>query len=171
MARHSRSFRRPLKNRYIWELSNGNFPALAAGQSALNFSVVGTQQSTLTRIRGTIRGYLDGQPLPGGLAEITWGIILVPEGSSTTVQFNPFSDANAPWLLWGSSFIGYEEPVTDVIDIPGMTSFSIDVDNKAQRIIRPDLEMQFVVNNSTVLAAVSVNVQYSLRWLQITGKR
>ena len=171
MARPFRSRARPLKNRYIWELSTGSFSAQAAGTSALQFSSVGTAQTTLVRIRGEIIGSVDATQAPGGLVSLTWGIILVPEGSGTTVQYKPSQDANAPWLLYGSAHLGYEEMVTDVVDVPAITGFRLVIDNKAMRIIRPDQEMQLVVDNATVFTALPVNFAYTLRWLQQTGKR
>ena len=166
MARqHSRSRARPLKNWYNWQLSTGSFSAQAAGNASLNFSSVGSVQTTLHRIRGEVVGYVDSMSVPGGLAQVTYGIILVPEGSGTNTQFNPVSDANAPWLLYGQASIGYEEMVTDVIDVPGMTAFRHVIDNKAMRIIRPDLEMQFVLVNTTTFTAIPINLSYNLRWL------
>ena len=172
MARqHSRPRARSLKNRYQWELSTGSFSAQAAGNASLQFSTVGVLQSTLHRIRGEVAGYIDATAVPGGLAQVSYGIILVPEGSTTNTQFNPVSDANAPWLLYGQASLGYEEMVTDVIAVPGMTYFRHVIDNKAMRIIRPDVEMQFVVVNTTTFTAIPINLSYNLRWLQVTGKR
>ena len=153
-------------NSLLWELSTGSSPAQAAGSVAINFSSVGTAPTTLMRIRGEVMAYKDGPAAPGSLAAVNWGIILVPEGSGTTVQFDPVLDANAPWLAYGAMHVGYEEMVTDVIDVPVISGVRQVVDNKAMRKIRPDVEMQFVIANSTVLTALSINFVYSMRWLQ-----
>ncbi len=151
----------------IWELSTGSVLAQAAGTSALNFSTVGTTPTTLLRLRGEIVGYLSGTQSPTGLAVLTCGIIKVPEGSSTTAQYDPVSDANAPWLWFSSYFLGYDETVVDVIQSTvAVSSFRETIDNKAMRRIRPDEELQFVVTNTTVGAARSTNIAYSIRWLQ-----
>jgi len=149
-----------------WRLSNGFFSAQAAGTAALNFSTVGTQPATLLRIRGEVCGYADAADAPGAASLLTYGVILVPEGTGATVLFDPFTDGNAPWLLYGQALIAYEEKVTDVIDVPGITSFRHAIDNKAMRIIRPDVEMQFVITNTTLLSAGAVNLSYGLRWLE-----
>ena len=171
MVRSRNRFSARLKNRYQWELSIGSFGALAAGQEELQFSTVGVLQSTLVRMRGEIIGYVDAAQVPGGLATVTYGIAVVEEGAQSGTRWAPVADANAPWLLYGTATIGYEEMVTDVIDVNGLTMFRHVIDNKAMRILRPDQEMQFVVENTTVLTAISINLAYSLRWLQQTGKR
>ena len=159
---------RPVKKitNTLWELSNGVSEGLGAGAVGFNFSSAGTQPSTLLRIRGEIVAWIDGASAAAKGVYVSYGIILVPEGSGTTVRFNPQTDANAPWLLYGSGFIGYDEPVADAVDVPGITSFRHVIDNKAMRIIRPDVEMQLVITNTTVAGAVSVNAAYEMRWLQ-----
>ena len=170
MARFRDSFSRarPAKkiDNVIWDLSNGFVTGLSAGTQAFQFSTVGTAPTTLMRIRGEIFSYLRGTTAPATLARVTYGIILVPEGSGATVQFAPISDANAPWLLYGSGVVGYNEEVTDVIDVPQLTMFRHDIDNKAMRKIRPDVEMQLVVENTTLAGADAVDFGYQLRWLQ-----
>ena len=166
--------RRPFRGRPVakkiqhtsWELSNGNFTAQAAGTTARAFSSVGTAPTTLMRIRGEVMGFIDGVLGAGKLVMCSYGIILVPEGTGTTVLYDPFTDGNAPWLLYGQASLGYEELVTDVVDVPGITSFRHVIDNKAMRIIRPDVEMQFVMTNTSTVSAQAVHVAYGLRWLQ-----
>ncbi len=162
------SIPRPSKkiDNVVWEYSSGFTGSLGAGNQALNFSSVGTSPTTLLRIRGEVCCYLDGATAPPTGIHVTYGIILVPEGSGTTVQYTPVADANAPWLLYGSGFLGYEEMVTDVIDVPTTTGFRHVIDNKAMRRIRPDVEMQIVFENTTVGGADAFNGSYQLRWLQ-----
>ena len=171
MAPRRRIVSRPLKNRYAWATSTGSTGGLAAGVTALQFSVTGLQQTTMVRMRGEVSGYVDGAVSPGSGTQVTYGIILVPVGSATTVQYNPVDDDNAPWLLYGMAFLGYEEAVTDVVSTSGIQSFRHVIDNKAMRILRPEQEMQIVFESTTVFTALAVNLSYSIRWLQQTGKR
>ncbi len=168
MPRPRRSFRgRPGKklDHTRWEVSTGQFLAQSAGSVAFNFSAAATQPATLLRMRGEILGFIDAVATPGVLVSVTYGIILVPEGTGTTVLFDPLLDGNAPWLLWGTGILGYEEMVTDVVDVPGISSFRNVIDNKAMRIIRPDVEMQFVMNNATIGTAHATALTVALRWL------
>ena len=171
MARRIRSLAtipRPAKkiDNVIWELSTGSVLALSAGNSARNFSSVGTVPTTLLRMRGEVLVFLDGNSPPGELVSVAMGIILVPVGSTTTTQFSPVTDANAPWIWHDTAHIGYEVYENDVVDAPGITSARVKVDNKAMRKIRPEVEMQFTVENTTIGGAAAVNVAYSIRWLQ-----
>ena len=149
----------------VWAYSSGA-AGLGAGTAAFAFSSVGTLPTTLLRMRGEVIGLIDAVQTPGKLLAINYGIILVPEGSGTTVQFSPVADANAPWLLYGTGTLGYEEYVIDAIDCPVMSAFRHVIDNKAMRRIRPDVEMQMVFENSTFIAGATANVAYSIRWLQ-----
>ncbi len=136
---------RPAKklNSLNWQLTQAASAAVGAGATqGFQFSTVGLQPTTLLRMRGEVIGFLDAVQSPGKLIAVNYGIILVPEGSGATVQFAPLSDANAPWLLYGTALLGYEEMVTDVVDVPVISGFRHSIDNKAMRIIRPDLEMQ-----------------------------
>ncbi len=149
-----------------WDVSNGFSAAQSQGTQAINFASVGTIPTTWMRIRGEISAWIDGLEAPAVSCRCTYGLILVPEGTGTTVLFDPVADGNAPWLLYGSAELAYEEHVVDVIGNPGMTSFRHTIDNKAMRIIRPDIEIQMVVVNTTTTSAASFNFGYQLRWLQ-----
>jgi len=102
------------------------------------------------RIRGELVASLDATQTPGTLIHVSIGIILVPEGSSTTVQFNPVADAEAPWFMFEQFAIGYEEAVTDVVDMAGLSVFRKTIDVKAMRIVRPGIEAQVIVENTTL---------------------
>jgi len=149
--------------------TGGFSSANAQGAGTLGAVMVAAQHDpeTLLRTRGNLLGYVDGAQAPGGLVRITVGLIIVPEGTGTTVLWAPLTDADAPWLYWTSFRLGYEEGVTDVVDFPGITSYREVVDSKAMRIVR-NSEVQFVVENTTVLGALSVNVGMDLRFL--TGR-
>ncbi len=148
-----------------WEVSSGSFLAFSAGEVAAGLISVTTLPETLMRIRGNISGFIDGASAPGKLAKITMGIIKVPEGTGTTVLWNPASDGDAPWVWWTGFHLGYEEYVTDVIDSPGMTSYRETIDNKAMRRTRPDEEYQIVAANSTEGSALTANLTWAVRTL------
>ncbi len=150
----------------IWDFSQGSSLAQSAGVISVNFASVGTTPTTLLRLRGEVLGFLDGTQAPGVLVQVSWGIIKVPEGSAATTRYNPVADANAPWLAYGVMTLGYEEYVTDVVDSPIIAAARVVVDNKAMRRIRPDEELQFSIENSTVGSAGTTNFVYGIRWLQ-----
>ncbi len=149
-----------------WLKGNASFGALAAGSVAA--TIVGafsTVTETLLRMRGEVLVYLDGTSEPGVLVLVSMGIRLVQAGQGTTVVSNPFDDAQASWLWYESVSLAYQESVTNVIAIDGISSARINIDNKAMRIIRPDTELQLIVTNSTVLTAEAVNVSFFSRFL------
>ncbi len=150
----------------IWDLSANFIGSLSAGAQAINFAGVGTTPTTLLRQRGEVFGILDGTQVPGVAVRLTYGLIKVPEGSSTTVQYDPVADSNAPWIIYGAGHLAYEEMVTDVIDVPSLTGFRERIDGKAMRRIRPDEELQWVFTNTTLNSAGNVSCGFYIRWLQ-----
>ncbi len=103
---------------------------------------------------------------PGGVGDHFVWVQLVPGGTGATVLRSPFTDATSSEWIWYTTFrVGYEEYVTDVIDCPGMTSYRETVDAKAMRIMGPDQELQFVLENTTSLTALSVNAGFDARAL------
>ncbi len=119
---------------------------------------------TLLRTRGNLVAYIDGPSAPGKLVTVGVGMILVPEGTGSTVLWSPITDDDAPWLWYESFELGYEEDVTDVISIPGLDLFRATIDSKAMRVIK-NQEIQTVVENVTVLTASSINVATEVRCL------
>jgi len=167
MANRSRS-RRPGKTIDNLRWSGGSAVAvqgLSAGSSAVNVLAAGVPRETIMRTRGEVLVFVDGTQAPAGLAIISMGLVLVPEGQGTTVIWDPFGDTEAPWFWYQETFIGYEEAVTDVIDVPGITSHRIIVDSKAMRRANVDEEVQFVVTNTTATSARTVNVAAGFRFL------
>ncbi len=149
-----------------WVGGQVNAFALGAGTSGQIFaSSVADRAETLLRTRGKVVCWVVGPEAPPVSADIGMGLIVVPSGTGATVTSSPIADENAPWLWYTRFTIGYEEMVTDVIDIPGLSIFREVVDSKAMRIIRPDREIQFVVENTTVSGALSVNISFNARML------
>ncbi len=166
MARHRPRGRLSKPRKALrWGAATQTFLALSAGTQALAFISAGTERSTLMRIRGNLIASMDGNQAPGGLIDVAVGIAVVPEGSGTTVLWSPAADSNAPWLFYDRFVVGYEEPVTDVIDIPAISGYRAKVDNKAMRILRPDVEVQIVVENTTLSGGAAINLVFSSRIL------
>jgi len=117
------------------------------------------------RARGNLLAFADTTQAPGGLIDVAVGMVLVPEGTGTTVLWSPITDAIAPWFFYSRFHLGYEEMVTDVVDVPIATGYREAIDSKAMRKIRPDLEIQFVVEQATIATAMAVNVRVAGRFL------
>jgi len=129
------------------------------------FSSTTNSRETIMRIRGSLGCYIDGLEAPGGSAIISVGLIVMPDGTGTTVTVDPFNNSEASWLYYNNFLVAYEEYVTDVVDCPGMTFFRQEIDVKAMRILRPGQELQFVITNTTVDNAVNVNLRAQMRVL------
>ncbi len=151
-----------------WLGLSGTALALTAGSvgsTILSTTQLGTIGQTLLRTRGVLTCWRDGTSTPGGGATISAGMHLVPDGTGTTVITNPFDDPASDWFWFSSFMIGYEEMVTDVIDVPGITSYREIVDSKAMRRRKGNEEVQLVVTNTSVLAAIGINFALSGRIL------
>ena len=107
----------------------------------------------------------DAVSAPGVAAIISVGMIVVPEGTGTTVLQSPFTDGNADWFWFTQFMIGYEEMVTDVVDVPALSGYREVIDSKAMRIGNPDTEIQCVFENTTISGAASVNCHLAGRFL------
>ncbi len=151
---HFRSRARPA-NRH-WTGFNVTVGSQGAGTQGINVSAAQHNPETLMRIRGSVTAYVDGVQAPGTGARISMGMILVPEGTGTTVLWSPTTDGDAPWIWFDEFLLAYEEYVTDVIDCPGISSYRSVIDSKSMRRIR-NQEVQFVVENTTFSSALSIN--------------
>ncbi len=147
-----------------WAGAHHQFNAQGAGTIA-QLMVSDGLTEILLRIRGEIVCFMDGASAPAKLVRLGIGALVVQAGSGTTVIQSPLSDGDAPWLFYETFDIGYEEMVTDVIDVPGITSFRKTIDSKAMRILRPGREVQLVVENITLGSAASVNLGFGFRML------
>jgi len=72
------------------------------------------------------------------------------------VLWSPRTDSDAPWIWWTEFALGYEEMVSDTVDVPSMTGYREVIDNKAMWIIR-NQEVQIVWENSSILTAADFN--------------
>ena len=148
-----------------WTLASSNFLAVASGTAGVTALSSATFSETLLRTRGEMMCWVDGLEAPATLARVGVGLIVMPEGQGTTVISSPISDGDAPWLYHRQFTIGYEEYVTDVIQAVHLSSFREVVDVKAMRILRPDQEIQCVVEQTTIAGAVTLNLILQLRFL------
>ena len=148
-----------------WTYGSFLFGALTAGTAALNVLSAQHLPETLLRMRGEWTAWLDGTNAPPLALSITLGMILVPEGTGTTVLWSPVTDGDAPWIWWDTFSLAYEEMVTDVISIQAMTGARRIIDSKAMRKVR-NRELQVVAENTTTIGgAEGVNVVGSGRFL------
>ena len=147
-----------------WTYGSFSHGAQAAGTAASNLFGAQHEPETILRIRGSYVAYMDTPSAPGALVSIGVGFILVPEGSGATVTWSPITDGDAPWIWVDYAMIGYEEMVTDVVDVPMLSGVRRIIDSKAMRITR-NQEVQMVVENVTVGNAAAVNVFGQLRLL------
>ena len=166
MARRgSRSRGEKVIDNVFWAGGTTSAFTLAAGSVAVNALVSSAQPFTLLRMRGNLVAFLDGASAPGKAVIIGVGLRMVPEGTGSTVLSAPLTDDEASWIYYSTFVLGYEEMVTDVIDVPGISSFREIIDNKAMRRVKPDTELQFVFENATLATAAAVNIAISCRFL------
>jgi len=138
--------------------------AQSAGSVAGTMFVAGHEPETILRMRGNLLSYMDATPVPGVLLDVAAGLVLVPEGTGSTILWSPITDADAPWIWYDRFSLGYEEPVSDVVDIPGLTSYRSIIDNKAMRIVR-NQEVQLVIEQATLATAGDINTVVNVRSL------
>ncbi len=135
-----------------------------AGSVGLTVSPAAHESETLLRFRGHLICYVDGLEEPATLAQIAVGMLVVPEGTGTTVLSAPATNPDTPWFWYEIFCVGYEEYVVDTVDSPGISSFRAVIDSKAMRIVR-NQEIQMVVQNVTLNGAVTVNTVVTGRFL------
>ncbi len=150
-----------------WTGFAGGNSALAAGSSAQTLLAAQHLPETLMRTRGNLLAYVDGAGAPGRLARVAMGMILVPEGTGTTVLWDPESDSDASWFWYTTFCIGYEEAVVDVVDVAGLSIYRETIDSRAMRIVK-NQEVQLVTVNTTVGSALVINTCIDGRWLSGT---
>ena len=150
-----------------WTGFGASFAAQSAGTAGATLLAAQHDPETLLRTRGELIVYADGAQVSGALAHIAIGFCVVPEGTGSTVLWSPFTDSDAPFFYWTTAIVGYEEMVTDVIDVPGLTAFRETIDSKAMRKVR-NSEVQVVVENTTILGACVVNIRVAGRFLSGT---
>jgi len=121
---------------------------------------------TLLRMRGEwVCSLVTTQASASG-SRVIAGIIQVPEGTGTTVLWDPSGDGDAPWIWWDTMQLMYVEYVADQVSAQAAGSARRVIDSKAMRKQR-NTELQFVISTEDpgALTGVSVNVLAVVRAL------
>ena len=165
MADRKRGFAKKIEVVH-WTYGSFEFVAKAAGVFAQNVLAAQHLPETLLRTRGEWVANMSGtQPSQAGTA-VTMGLILVPEGTGSTVLWSPITDGDAPWLWWDVMHLVYSEQVTDVAWGVAASAGRRVLDSKAMRKVR-NTELQIVLENATIagLSAAGINAVGSMRVL------
>ncbi len=147
-----------------WTYSSAAFNGQGAGTAGVNMAAAQHLSETLLRIRGEFTCFTDGALAPGVGVFAGLGLILVPEGTGTTVTWSPITDGDAPWIWVDYFTMAYEELVVDVIANQAALAMRRVIDNKAMRVIR-NQEIQAVVENVTNQGAMNISVGLQIRVL------
>ena len=152
-----------------WTLISEATVGLAAGTIGFLAGVAQHLPETILRIRGEWAVALQGSVATGVGVQLAAGLVLVPEGTGTTVLWSPISDGDAPWIWWDVMSVMYTEQVTDVTFSSQTSSGRRVMDSKAMRKVR-NRELQLVLENATIpgMAATTVNVSMAARVLSGT---
>ena len=129
----------------------GSFQAISQTAGAIALNVLSAQHlpETLLRMRGEWAAALSGALPDGEGVALSAGLILVPEGTDTTVLWSPITDGDAPWIWWDTFHLIYREHVVDAVASLMTSSGRRMIDSKAMRKNR-NQELQFVVENATI---------------------
>ncbi len=151
-----------------WTLMQEGVASMAAGSTARTAFSAQHLPETLMRIRGEWAASFVGALSSGTGIVITAGLILVPEGTGTTVLWSPVTDGDAPWMWWDTFQLIYEEHVTDVNYSVNTSSARRVIDSKAMRKVR-NRELQLVLENVTIAGLTASNVAVSLTARGLSG--
>ena len=83
-----------------WTVFQATQASLSAGSEGILLSQAQHLPETMLRLRGEWACCLAGAASDAVGALVTAGIILVPEGTGTTVLWAPQTDGDAPWIWW-----------------------------------------------------------------------
>ena len=143
----------------FWFGFTNSATALASGSAAGIVISLPTNRPTILRVRGELYANMNGTQAPGGRVQVGVGMQLVPAGTLSTVLRTPITDdTSSEWFYYETFVLGYEEMVTDVIDVPQISSFRKTIDNKSMRRTGLDQEVQMVFQNATLGTASTVDV-------------
>ncbi len=151
-----------------WTLIQEGWTALAAGAVAFNAGVAQHLPETILRIRGEWAATLAGSQASAVGVSVAAGLILVPEGTGTTVLWSPLSDGDAPWMWWDTMSLMYSEFVTDVVWSSNVSDGRRVVDSKAMRKVR-NRELQLVVEQATMTGLSAASIQGALTARVLAG--
>ena len=149
---------------YEW-LGNMAFGGSVASDASFVFNLAtATQPVTIFRLRGRIRGSLDG-PVDGDKTVLGCGIINVTEeqvaaGSGSIPS--PIDDPEEEWIWMGSLLLMAQEVVTQS---DGAFSDVLEIDSKAMRKQKVSQSLVIVVRNKDVSGAANADVIGAVRCL------
>ena len=118
------------------------------------------------RIRGSLEVYLDVATAIAVGDMIWWaaGMIVMPEGQGSTVVSSPIADGNAPWVWYATGVLASELAGTWEGAEGGFFHREV-IDSRAMRIIRPDRELQLVVEATDIAGTSVLNFAVNARFL------
>ena len=139
-----------------------------AGSLAINALPAQHLPETLLRIRGEFIVAPQAPLADAQGAVMACGLILVPEGTGTTVLWSPITDGDAPWIWWDAMNCDYQEFIAD----GNYTSNTCDgrrvIDSKAMRKVR-NTELQFVVENATITGLTAMTLRATITARVLAG--
>jgi len=149
MAHRGRGFQKKIDTVH-WTVGVG-FQSIAQTVGIVAANVLTAQHlpETLLRIRGEWGADFAGALVAAIGVRVHIGMILVPEGTGSTVLWSPLTDGDAPWIWWDVMHLSYQEQVTDVVVSSQVSSGRRVIDSKAMRKIR-NTELQVVVERETI---------------------
>ncbi len=151
-----------------WTLFAEATANMGAGSVAFNALAAQHLPETLLRIRGEWIANFSAAIAPGVGVAVFAGLILVPEGTSTTVLWSPITDGDAPWIWWDVLHLLYSESVTDVIASQTTLSGRRVMDSKAMRKVR-NTELQLVVEQTTLTGFAATNIGFAASGRVLSG--
>ncbi len=140
----------------------------SAGSVAVNALAAQHLPETLLRIRGEWVVNPTGALGDAVGAVAAAGLILVPEGTGTTVLWSPITDGDAPWIWWDAMHCIYEEYVVDAVWSSNTSDGRRVVDSKAMRKVR-NTELQFVVENATITGLTGTELRSTITARVLAG--
>jgi len=145
MARRRTGFQKKIE---VVHWTYGSFEFVQQAATAAAQTVLSAQHlpETLLRIRGEWAATFASALGDGVGSAATIGLILVPEGTGSTVLWSPITDGDAPWIWWDVIHLLYREFVSDVNYSTQTSSGRRVIDSKAMRKVR-NTELQVVVEN------------------------
>ncbi len=159
MARHAKKI-----DTVHWTYGFASALSLGAGTVAANVLSAQHLPETLMRTRGELLVNVNGAIGTNLMCAVGVGLILVPEGTGTTVLWSPITDGDAPWFWVEYCAIGNQESVADVINSPILAACRKLIDSKAMRKVR-NREVQFVAENASIEGVPSVDIVLNVRFL------
>ena len=138
----------------------------SAGISGVNLLAAQHLPETILRMRGEWMCAFNGALGTASGARLVAGMILVPDGTGSTVTWSPIADSDAPWIWYDVIHLDYQEYVVDAVQSAQASSARRLIDSKAMRVNR-NQELQFVVENEDpgTLSGQAANVLAHVRVL------